>query len=78
MYCMLYALCRVVLCAESYVSEVMRGADNHSHSNSSHSGGAGGGGPRIAKFRSAEVSAPYVLALGRGGGGTEMPLKLGV
>lgn len=56
---------------ESYVSEVMRGADNGG------SGNGSGGGPRIAKFRSAEVSAPYVLALGRGGGGTEMPLKLG-
>lgn len=36
---------------------------------------AGRAPPRIAKFRSAEVSAPYVLACGSAA--AEMPIKLG-
>eukprot|EP00603_Paraphysomonas_imperforata_P014898 CAMPEP_0114457274 /NCGR_PEP_ID=MMETSP0104-20121206/4077_1 /TAXON_ID=37642 ORGANISM="Paraphysomonas imperforata, Strain PA2" /NCGR_SAMPLE_ID=MMETSP0104 /ASSEMBLY_ACC=CAM_ASM_000202 /LENGTH=154 /DNA_ID=CAMNT_0001629813 /DNA_START=63 /DNA_END=524 /DNA_ORIENTATION=+ len=55
---------------ESYVSEVMRG----SSSDGTNGDDSSRGSPRIAKFRSAEVSAPYVLACGTGE--VEMPIKL--
>jgi hypothetical protein len=58
---------------ESYVSEVMHGKADGSEG-STHSSSRSNTG--IAKFRSAEVSAPYVLACGTEA--SEMPIKLGI
>ena len=62
---------------ESYVSEVMHGSSSEgSDSGGGEDGSGSRASPRIAKFRSAEVSAPYVLACGSAE--TEMPIKLGM
>ena len=58
----------LLLRTESYVAEVMHGKDSSSSGDSTS---------RIAKFRSAEVLNPYLLACGAGDDSAEMPIKLG-